>query len=100
MMALKSSLKLVRLRFVFSFLRPMGTKPSGDLLDFSPNCEKDILEKLSHDMQIHRDFVSADEENELLKEVELKFKRSKYQFDHWDDVSLLHNKYHITYVKC
>lgn len=94
MMALMSNLKLVCPRFVFFSIRPASASASVDLVDFSPNCEK-WREKLSHDMQIHRDFVSADEENNLLEEVELKFKRSKYQFDHWDDVSLSHNNYHF-----
>ena len=42
--------------------------------------------KIARDMSVHADFVSADEEKNLMDELEVKFKRSRYQYDHWDDV--------------
>lgn len=56
-------------------------------LEFSPDCDEATKERLRRNMKIHEDFISAEEENNLLEELELKFKRSRYQYDHWDDVS-------------
>ncbi|XP_032787401.2 alpha-ketoglutarate-dependent dioxygenase alkB homolog 7, mitochondrial [Daphnia magna] len=54
-------------------------------LEFSPDCDEATKERLRGNMKIHEDFISAEEENNLLEELELKFKRSRYQYDHWDD---------------
>lgn len=67
------------------FKRRTGTCSNLLLLDFSPKCDEQWKEKLSRDMKIHQDFITSDEEKNLLDEVEKKFKRTKYQFDHWDD---------------
>ena len=40
------------------------------------------------DMQVLHDFISPEEENNLMEELEIKFKRARYQYDHWDDVIL------------
>lgn len=71
------------------FKRRAGKCSNFLLLDFSPKCDEQWKEKLSRDMQIYQDFITSDEEKNLLDEVEKKFKRTKYQFDHWDDVRLL-----------
>ena len=73
--------------FTLFFLRRIETCSNNLLIDFSPKCDEQWKEKLSRDMQIHQDFITSDEEKNLLDEVEKKFKRTKYQFDHWDDVS-------------
>ena len=56
-------------------------------LEFSPECDEATREMLIKDFQIHEDFINVEEENNLVEELELKFKRSRYQYDHWDDVS-------------
>lgn len=56
-------------------------------LEFSPECDEAMRQMLVKDFQIHKDFINVEEENNLLEELELKFKRSRYQYDHWDDVS-------------
>ena len=55
-------------------------------LDFSPDCDEAMRNRFQVDMQIHKDFISVEEERNMLEELELKFKRSRYQYDHWDDV--------------
>lgn len=67
-------------------LPPVESRAISPNLDFSPKCDEAIKEKLQLDMQIHQDFISLAEEENLLEELELKFKRSRYQYDHWDDV--------------
>ena len=37
-------------------------------------------------MKIIPDFLTADEENQILEEIEPYLKRLRYEFDHWDDV--------------
>jgi len=37
------------------------------------------------DMQVFHDFISPEEEKNLMEELEIKFKRARYQYDHWDD---------------
>lgn len=51
-----------------------GTWPSEDRANF-----------LQH-MTIIENFLSEDDENKLLNELEPYLKRMRYEFDHWDDV--------------
>lgn len=68
----------------FSPAEPRAISPN---LEFSPDCDEAMTKRLGVDMQIHKDFINAEEEKNLLEELELKFKRSRYQYDHWDDVT-------------
>ena len=56
-------------------------------------CSIEELEKVqdlvSGNLEIRENFVSEEEEGLLLKEVEPYLKRQKYQYDHWDDVSII-----------
>ena len=79
----------------YSILNNIRSKSSSSLLEFSPHCDEQCRETLSIDMQIHQDFISLDEEGDLLKELEEKFKRARYQYDHWDDVSFY--SFHISW---
>jgi hypothetical protein len=38
--------------------------------------------------EVHENFISEEEEDRLIKEAEPYLKRQKYQFDHWDGVSM------------
>jgi len=75
---------------------PAETRKIPPYLDFSPECDEATRQMLVKDFQVHKDFISAEEENNILGELELKFKRSRYQYDHWDDVS---PKFHV-HVGC
>lgn len=43
-------------------------------------------------MVVHKDFISEQEENSILNEIEPYMKQLRYEFDHWDDVKL-YNQY-------
>lgn len=43
---------------------------------------------LAEDMLVFPDFLSEEEEQSLLNEVEPYMKRLRYEFDHWDNVSI------------
>ena len=42
---------------------------------------------LATDVLLYDGFVNQDEHDGLMKEVDRSFRRSKYQYDHWDGVS-------------
>jgi len=50
--------------------------------------DTDLLEEVKHiflsDLLLFDEFVSPEEETMLMKEVKKGFRRSKYQYDHWD----------------
>lgn len=56
-------------------------------------CSIEELEKVQDlvggNLEIREDFVSEQEQGILVKEVEPYLKRQKYQYDHWDDVSVV-----------
>lgn len=85
--------RAVSLSVIHSHSRNMCLPPTefrtiSPNLEFSQNCDEAIKERLEEDMKIHEDFITIDEEKNLLEELELKFRRTRYQFDHWDDVRL------------
>lgn len=49
-----------------------------------------LAELARRDMIVVNDFITEDEENNLLQEIEPKWRRLKYQFDHWDNVMFYH----------
>ena len=50
-------------------------------------CSKTAQDVVKSGKLLVRDeFVSKEEEEELVKEVELSFRRMKYEYDHWDGV--------------
>ena len=55
-----------------------------DLLCFSENAEAD-----SWSMTVIPDFISTEEEDHLMADVSRSLRGKKYQFDHWDGVSIL-----------
>jgi len=44
-----------------------------------------LREEITRDMIIYENFISSDEEQLLLKELEPYMKKLRYEFDHWDD---------------
>jgi hypothetical protein len=61
--------------------------------DFRGQWPENDQKQFLKDMRVLENFLSADEEEEFLKEIEPYLKRMRYEFDHWDDVSYydLHN---------
>ena len=50
---------------------------------------KNVQDLVVGNLEVREDFITEEEESFLLKEVEPYLKRQKYQFDHWDDVSVM-----------
>ena len=55
---------------------------SGSYIQCSTASLKDV-----EDLNVTPDFVSFEEEAKLMKEVEFAFRRTKYDYAHWDGVS-------------
>jgi len=45
----------------------------------------DVKADLITNMLVYEDFISEDEENSLLEEIEPYMRKLRYEFDHWDD---------------
>lgn len=46
-----------------------------------------IVESVREFVEVQFDFITKEEEQALLKELEPGLKKKRYEFDHWDDVS-------------
>lgn len=60
-----------------------------DYLYFHDNFDLTLKSLVIKDMAVVENFLSGEEENSILKEIEPYLKRLRYEFDHWDDVSFL-----------
>lgn len=56
---------------------------------------ENVQDLVDGNLEVRENFISEEEESLLLKEVEPYLKRQKYQYDHWDDVSVLAVKLHF-----
>lgn len=54
-------------------------------MEFQGSWPEDVKHKLLADMTIIENFVTPEEEAEILKEIEPYLKRMRYERDHWDD---------------
>jgi alkylated DNA repair protein alkB family protein 7 len=54
-------------------------------LDCIDASDKDLYDILARDMTVKTEFISEEEENSLLNEVEKYISRLRYKFDHWDN---------------
>lgn len=62
-----------------------------DFVDIKADATEDELylqQVLAEDFQLKTDFINKDEEESLMQEIEKAFRRTKYQYDHWDGVCL------------
>ena len=50
--------------------------------------EKEIEETMKKDFVL-LEFITIEEESNLMLEIEKSFRRTKYEYDHWDNVSFL-----------
>ena len=46
-----------------------------------------VRSALVTDLLLYDDFVNQQEHDSLMKEIDRSFRRTKYQYDHWDGVS-------------
>lgn len=75
-------------RIAFNYIaKSLCTKVSNisSYLYIHPNCDpvqSDILQK---DIKVYLDFVTEDEENSLLEEIDKVLRLKRYEVDHWDD---------------
>ena len=57
-------------------------------LYFPEQFSKDIKERLAKCLMIINDFITKEEEASLVQEIEPYMKKLRYEYDHWDDVSI------------
>ena len=91
-----SALNAKSLRYLTRYLSsraPVLREEEAKISFITDGCSIEELEKVqdlvSGNLEIRENFVSEEEEGLLLKEVEPYLKRQKYQYDHWDDVSII-----------
>lgn len=60
-------------------------KPSPSLI--YPYGEK-VTELIGDSMQVFEDYISEEEETNLMRELELTLKKLRYESSHWDHVSV------------
>ena len=91
-----SALNAKSLRYLTRYLSsraPVLREEEARISFITDGCSIEELEKVqdlvSGNLEIRENFVSEEEEGLLLKEVEPYLKRQKYQYDHWDDVSVI-----------
>lgn len=49
---------------------------------------RELVHKLGSQVQVRTGFITEEEEQALLRELDPGLKKKRYEFDHWDDVSL------------
>lgn len=54
-------------------------------MEFEGNWPEDVKEKFIQDMGVVENFITSQEEQEILAEIEPYLKRMKYERDHWDE---------------
>lgn len=57
-------------------------------IEYLDASDRDVYDILAKDMTVQKDFLSEEEELSLLNEVDIYMKRLRYEFDHWDNVSI------------
>ena len=90
-----SSLYAKSLRYIRRYFSSEVTCPSQDTSRISfitCGCNTEELENVQDmlvgNLKVRDTFISEDEESMLIRAVEPYLKRQKYQYDHWDDVSV------------
>lgn len=49
---------------------------------------RELVQRLGSQVEVRTSFITEEEEGALLRELEPGLKKKRYEFDHWDDVSL------------
>lgn len=48
---------------------------------------RELVQRLGSQVQVRTSFITEEDEEALLRELEPGLKKKRYEFDHWDDVS-------------
>lgn len=59
---------------------------------------RELVQKLRSQVQVRTAFITEEEEQALLRELDPGLKKKRYEFDHWDDVSLYKLRVFLTRV--
>lgn len=74
-----------------SFIRQCGTVYRKNHTVYLPSylsgADDKTVQIISEHFKVYENFVSEDEEKELMTEIDPIIKRRRYEKDHWDDVS-------------
>ena len=68
-----------------TYTSELSLKPSQTKFSYSKNFPEDLKEKFSNSFLIYENFVTPQEEENLMVEFEKHFKRHLYEKDHWDN---------------
>ena len=75
----------------FNYSRFLSTLINENVAVFINKNNSDISEKMlidvvNKDFSLLKNFITPEEETDLLQEVEKSFRRTRYEYDHWDGV--------------
>lgn len=59
------------------------------ILAYADTAFTECAKLLENDMVVIEDFITEAEEQELVNEIQPYFARKRYEYDHWDDVSVI-----------
>lgn len=59
--------------------------PSVHSFIFNQHCNETVKSSILSNMLVYNNFLSVEEEQSLLQEINLFIKRQRYEYDHWDD---------------
>ena len=48
----------------------------------------ELRKVLNSDLKLYLNFINEQEQADLMKEIDKTFRRTKYEYDHWDGVSI------------
>lgn len=69
-----------------------------DITSWNEEQEPELRRAVLADMQVYPDFITEKEENALLQELEPVLRRMRYEFDHWDNVSIQYQECGVKYM--
>ena len=64
--------------------------------EYIDSADSSILDMLKDSFLLYEDFISPEEEDSILQEIEPYLNRLKYEFNHWDDVSFKCTSYPLS----
>lgn len=59
--------------------------PSANSHIFNENCNETVKKLILSNMLVYNDFLSVEDEQSLLQEINQFIKRQRYEYDHWDN---------------
>lgn len=58
---------------------------------------RELVQRLGSQVEVRTGFITEEEEEAFMRELEPGLKKKRYEYDHWDDVRHVHN---YTYNRC